>query len=61
MVTMGVTRISIFVSFETALPNSAATTATKYTLSGPPAPPSAFVAKPTGMSENSTIAGACSA
>ena len=61
IVTMGVTRMSTFVSLETALPNSAATTAVTSTASGPPAPPMAFVANPTGTSENSTIAGACSA
>ena len=55
MVTMGVTSMSILVSLDTALPNSAAMTATKYTDSGPPAPPSALVAKPTGIRENSTM------
>ena len=58
---MGVTRMSTFVSLLTALPNSAATTAVTSTASGPPAPPMAFVAKPTGTREKSTIAGACSA
>ena len=43
-VTMGVTKMSIFVSFETILPHSAATTATTYTASGPPAPPMTLVA-----------------
>ena len=61
IVTSGVTRISTFVSLETSLPSSAATIATIKTASGPPAPPSAFVAMPTGISENSTSGGACSA
>ena len=61
IVTIGVTRMSTFVSLLTALPNSAATTAVTSTASGPPAPPMAFVAKPTGTREKSTIAGACSA
>ena len=34
-VTMGVTRMSILVSFATSLPHSAATMATTYTASGP--------------------------
>ena len=34
-----------------------ATTATTYTASGPPAPPMALVAKPTGIRENSTSGG----
>ena len=38
-VTMGVTRMSIFVSLLTALPISAATMATNSTARGPPAPP----------------------
>ena len=38
-VTMGVTRMSIFVSLLTALPISAATIATNSTARGPPAPP----------------------
>ncbi|CUP72671.1 Uncharacterised protein [Flavonifractor plautii] len=38
MVTRGVTRMSIFVSLDTALPSSAAMTAMKSTASGPPAP-----------------------
>ena len=61
IVTIGVTMMSTFVSLDTALPNSAPTMATTSTASGPPAPPSAFVAKPTGTRENRTIAGACSA
>ena len=61
MVTSGVTRMSTFVSFETALPHSAAAMATKRTASGPPAPPSAFDAKPTVTSEKSTRGGALSA
>ena len=55
---MGVTKMSIFVSLETNLPHSTATMATKYTASGPPAPPMALAAKPTGISENSTMPGA---
>ena len=39
MVTIGVTRMSIFVSLLTALPTSAATIATNSTAKGPPAPP----------------------
>ena len=61
MVTRGVTRISIFVSLETALPISAATIATNSTARGPPAPPSALEAKPTVISENSTSGGQCNA
>lgn len=61
MVTSGVTRMSIFVSFETALPSSAARIATNSTASGPPAPPRALDAKPTGMREKRTIGGQCSA
>ena len=38
-VTMGVTRMSIFVSLLTALPSSAATMATNSTARGPPASP----------------------
>ena len=38
-VTIGVTRMSIFVSLLTALPTSAANSATNSTASGPPAPP----------------------
>ena len=44
MVTMGVTRMSTLVSLLTALPNSAATMATKSTARGPPAPPRALQA-----------------
>ena len=44
IVTMGVTRMSTFVSLLTALPNSAATIAVTSTASGPPAPPMALVA-----------------
>ena len=61
MVTAGVTKMSIFVSLLTALPHSAATMAMIRTASGPPAPPMALVAKPTGTREKSTIGGACSA
>jgi len=61
MVTNGVTIISIFVSLETAFPNSAAKIATTSTASGPPAPPSSFAAAPTAASENSTKGAACSA
>ena len=61
MVTMGVTRMSIFVSLLTALPISEAMMATNSTARGPPAPPMALVAKPTGIRENSTIGGAFSA
>ena len=60
IVTIGVTRMSTFVSLYTALPNSAATTAVTSTASGPPAPPIWFVAKPTAAREKSTIPGACS-
>ncbi len=58
MVTNGVTRISTFVSLETAFPNSAAMIAMIRTASGPPAPPSAFAAKPTAASEKRTIGSA---
>ena len=61
IVTSGVSRISTLVSLETALPHSAASTATKSTASGPPAPPSAFEAKPTVISEKSTRGGQWSA
>ena len=61
IVTSGVTRISTRVSLETALPASAARIATKSTASGPPAPPSAFEAKPTVISEKSTRGGQRSA
>ena len=61
IVTAGVTRISTLVSFETALPHSAAMIAMTSTASGPPAPPSAFAAQPTAASENSTIGSALSA
>ena len=44
MVTMGVTRMSTFVSLLTALPTSAAMIATNSTASGPPAPPRALQA-----------------
>ena len=62
-VTKGVTRISIFVSLETALPNSAAKIVTISTASGPPAPATsdAFAAVPTAASENRTSGGACKA
>ena len=61
IVASGVTRMSTFVSFETSLPHSAAAMATKRTASGPPAPPSAFEAKPTVTREKSTSGGALSA
>ena len=61
IVTSGVTRMSILVSLDTALPSSAATIAISSTASGPPAPPSAFAEKPTVASENSTSGGQCSA
>ena len=61
IVTIGVTRMSIFVSLLTALPSSEAKIATNSTASGPPAPPSEFAAKPTGISENSTSGGQLSA
>ena len=61
IVTSGVTRISILVSLEIILPASAAIMATKYTASGPPAPPSALDANPTVISENSTSGGHFSA
>ena len=57
MVTSGVTSISTLVSFEIALPHSAAMIATKSTASGPPAPPRALAAKPTEIIENSTSGG----
>ena len=53
--------MSTLVSFETALPSSAATMATTSTASGPPAPPAALAACPTAASENSTSGGAWSA
>ncbi len=61
IVTIGVTRMSTLVSLLTALPNSEAMIATKNTAKGPPAPPMALVAKPTGTNENSTMAGHWSA
>ena len=61
IVTAGVTRMSMRVSFETALPHSAATMAMISTASGPPAPPSALADQPTAASENSTIGSACRA
>ena len=60
-VTMGVTRMSIFVSRLTALPSSEAMMATKKTARGPPAPPIALVANPTGIREKSTSGGQFSA
>ena len=57
IVTSGVTSISTFVSFDTALPISAAIIAMKSTASGPPAPPSVLAAKPTVIIENSTSGG----
>ncbi len=44
VVTMGVTRMSIFVSLLTALPHSAARMATRRTARGPPALPRALQA-----------------
>ena len=61
MVTMGVTRMSTLVSLLTSLPHSAAKMATKYTASGPPAPPKLLAAKPTGIKLNSTRGGAARA
>ena len=55
------TSISIFVSFDISFPASAAIIATKYTASGPPAPPRALDAKPTVISEKSTSGGHFSA
>ena len=57
IVTNGVTIISIFVSFETSFPNSAAKIVTTKTARGPPAPPSSFAAIPTAASENNTSGG----
>ena len=54
MVTAGVTRMSIFVSLETALPSSAAMTAMTRTAKGPPAFPNSLAEKPTVISENRT-------
>ena len=53
-VTAGVTRISILVSLETALPHSAAMMAINSTARGPPAPPRELAAQPTPVRENST-------
>ena len=50
-VTAGVTRMSTFVSLDTALPNSAAMMAINSTASGPPAPPSLLAAQPTAARE----------
>ena len=61
MVTNGVTIISILVSLDTALPNSAAKMVTINTASGPPAPPRVFAATPTAASEKSTSGGHCKA
>ena len=61
IVTKGVTIMSILVSLETALPNSAATIVTSNTARGPPAPPSVLAAPPTATSENNTNGGQCSA
>ena len=61
MVTRGVIRMSTLVSFETILPTSEAMIATNSTARGPPAPPSAFDAKPTVIRENSTRGGVLSA
>ena len=57
-VTNGVARRSILVSLLIALPASDAMIATAYTAKGPPAPPRAFVAKPTGARVSRTIIGA---
>ena len=57
IVTRGVTRISTLVSLDTSFPASAAIIEIKYTASGPPAPPSAFAAKPTDTIENNTSGG----
>ena len=57
MVTRGVTRMSTFVSLETAFPASEARTATKRTARGPPAPPRALDANPTVIKENNTNGG----
>ena len=61
IVTKGVTIISIFVSFETNLPNSAAKMDTTKTARGPPAPPSSLAAIPTAARENKTKGGHCKA
>ena len=61
IVTRGVTRISTFVSFETAFPISAVMIAINRTARGPPAPPKAFEAKPTEIIEKSTRGGHLSA
>ena len=61
MVTSGVTKMSTFVSLETALPISVERMATKSTASGPPAPPSALEANPTVIREKRTRGGASSA
>ena len=61
IVTRGVTRMSIFVSLETAFPNSAAMIATKRTAKGPPAPPSALAENPTAAMEKRTSGGHFSA
>ena len=61
IVKSGVTSRSTFVSFEIALPHSAATMAMISTASGPPAPPRPLAALPTVASENSTSGGQCSA
>ena len=57
MVTIGVIRISTFVSLEIALPHSLAIIATNRTANGPPAPPNALEAKPTVIYENNTNGG----
>ena len=61
VVTMGVTRISIFVSLLTIFPASAAIMATNSTARGPPACPRALQAYPTVARENRTSGGACRA
>ena len=59
IVTNGVTKISIGVSFETNLPHSAAMIAIIKTANGPPAAPNVFAALPTAASENNTSGGQC--
>ena len=61
MVTKGVTRMSTFVSLETAFPASAAMMAMTSTAKGPPAPPRPLDALPTAIREKRTRGGQCSA
>ena len=58
IVTRGVARISMRVSFEMAFPHSAARTVMIRTASGPPAAPSSLAAAPTDTRENKTSCGA---